>query len=579
MKWMLALLVFAAATGVARADDDPFQPLPGRDVVKPIKADWCDNAGELSLDGSVDDAIHRVERTVGSGWSDKSLRAVAELGCLKPSDPAIQKAVARFRQGYVNLIGWSEAEDRAAMKLRVSPQWTKQREAYCKGLAPDAEASVETKIVGEATAFGTGCALDNRSQGEALEQAAQGWDDDLGWWLDVTAEPRSEVARAVHVNRCLRILNQKAWPDAQRTAVMNAFATCGPEAGRLDRKRLDAEIASLPEVAQIHARETFAQARTVYAFLDGEYGKLAAKDPAYKKLLYDAPEAGWTGWEADYKAHQAALDAAIAYERLYYGPSKKALLGCGASLRKGFSDYIRSKKPATTDDARRAALDQVGYPLLAALAVCDGAEGRLQLAQTEVNLLTGDGQGVPNMRRGPRHAAYYAAAAALGEIVSDRNKFPVQLAEFHLKMSQPQDHNMVEGARDYFTNKVTFVDDPRGVIDAVKKDGDSVVVTFKAVKTTVPNRICTPNGRVLRIDAGGNFIYDVDCVTKGTVTLTSKEPALIVPAVVADGLAAGQLAVFSGDDGRDGRKRNGMPKVIYADKDGKKMVAWYGVRL
>jgi len=68
-------------------------------------------------------------------------------------------------------------------------------------------------------------------------------------------------------------------------------------------------------------------------------------------------------------------------------------------------------------------------------------------------------------------------------------------------------------------------------------------------------------------------------VTKGTVTLTDQEPALIVPAVVAAGVAAGHLAIFSGDMGWQGTKRNGMPKIVYGDKDGKKMVAWYGVRL
>ena len=395
----------------------------------------------------------------------------------------------------------------------------------------------------------------------------------------------SEITRAVYVLRCLRYLENDTqdWPDPKSVTVQAAYVACGTDARRLDRAKLDKELANpkFNEYARVNAREVWTLAKTVSDRLSASFKQMADKDEAYKKIFFDGPEKGWADWQAAYAANKEGVDAAFDYEKKFYGPSKKALSGCGDKLRKGFATYIQSKKPATADEAKKAALDMIGYPLTEALALCEAVEGRLQIAQTYVKLLEGDGRGLPPDRRGPRYAAYTAALGHLSDILADRDKFPVK--QFYLRINRPE-RRMKDGAKGYYDNKVIWAEDPKGTIASATKKGDVVEVTWKPVTTYIMNRVCKPNHRILMINNSGHIIYDSDC-TMGDppkLPVTSKNGPILVPERVAAGLKAGVTGVFAvnvKDSISDARKASdGLPKEVW-DAAGKKLLNWYGVPL
>lgn len=583
--------VVGVTAGTARADDDRddllvnlddarWKPLPGRDVVKAGPPDWCAGADTSEFVHDASRTLVEVDRFVdgGNNYSEKGLRAISRGACRHPSDEPLQRAVARYRQRYINLVGTSEAEDRAAQKVRASKQYEQLQSAWCDARTPDEEASLEERSLFEALSAGTGCAYKGHG-GPPLSVYADDMNKELGWWVDQRAEVGSEIVRAVYVSRCLRILENDAdWPNPDSSRVMGAYATCGPDARRLSKERLEKELADarFNDFARINAREVFGQAKAVADMLRAAYEKKAQKDAAYKKLLFDAPEKGWTDWEKAYAANKEAFEAARAYEKKYYGPSKKALSGCGQALRANFNAYIKSKKPSSPDEARAAALDPIGYVLLESLALCDGVEGRLQTSFTLNNLLFGEGNEPPPFRRGPRVASYQAAVAALSDILADRERFPMQ--EFFLPLEAPE-NRVMEGTTSYYTNKIAFAEDPRGTIGSIKAVGGKVNVGWKPVTTMILNRVCKPNRRILMINAGGHVVYDSDCSlgTPPKIPVTTKEKALDVPALLGGALKVGQTATFSVNV-RDepGTLRDGVPKEVW---EGGRLVIWYGVTL
>jgi hypothetical protein len=556
------------------------------DQVKAMKPDWCDGVEidpELRIQQyEIDNKnttrpLEAMERALNAGFTDQSLQRLAKTACVRPDDAVYQAGVAKWRQAWIDRIGISEKQDREHQKVRASRDWETQKTAHCSSLQPNDEASLEDKAMAGAIAAGTGCAIGSRG-GEVLDLQHDGWQGPPeAWWIDTREEVSSQIARAVFVTHCLRFVDDgKAWPDPKRTVVMAAYATCGPDARRLDAAAFEKELADkrYNAYARLHARETFAQAVALTAYLTAEYQKLA-KDAAYQKLLFDAPETAWKQWEKDYAANREAFEAAKAYETKFYGPSKKALQGCGAALRKHFSTYIKAKKPKTAQEAQAAALDPIGYQLVQSLSLCDAVEGRMLAARTEGELLDGAGKGAPPVRRGPRMEASYAAQHALGEILADRDKFPVKVGEFRADMSISRpDKDIRTGANDLYTNQTTYPGhDPTGTLTGVDKN----VVSFRPVKTTVPNIICVPNNRIVYISSSGEVIYDKDCHREGNVTLTDVEKPLAIPAELAGGLKAGQVGVFTGND--SATPRGGFPKAVYADKEMTKLVIWFGVAL
>lgn len=584
-KRIVLSVILLGATG-ARAEDDEarWKPLPGRDVVKPMAPDWCAGA-EMDRWQHAETGLHETRNNVeNGGWDEKALRNVARIACVAADDPEARALVAKWRQDYVNMIGTSEKEDRAAQKLRASKDYESLQKAWCESITVSDEASPEERSMAEALAVGTGCEW-QRHGGLPLSITLDGTNPDLGWWIDRRAEVDSEITRAIHVLRCLRYLEkpEQDWPDPKSVTVQAAYVACGVDARRLDRGRLDKELgdSKFNEYARVHAREVWTLAKTVSDRLTAAFKQMADKDEAYKKIFFDGPEKGWADWQAAYAANKEAVDAAFDYEKKFYGPSRKALQGCGDKLRKGFASYIQSKKPQTLDEAKKAALDMIGSPLMEALALCEAVEGRLQIAETYVKLLEGNGEGLPADRRGPRYAAYAAALTHLSDILADRERFPVK--QFYLRVDPPAER-MRHGAKKYYTDKVLWAEDPKGTIASATKKGDAIEVTFKPVTTYIMNRVCKPNNRILRIDSNGRIIYDSDCAigSPPRLPVTTKNGPILVPERVGAGLKAGVTGVFAvnvKESIMDGKKpSDGLPKEIW-DATGKKLLNWYGIPL
>lgn len=562
MKSFAFLFVTLVASVPARADVKPVAPLPGRDTVVAGKPDWC---GDYEPSGLVKLDFARME-IEAHGYTNKALRELAQVACEKPLDPETQRAVAAWRQEWINLTGLPLAQEHAALALRLDEQrWERDEHKFCADVKPGAEAGPAEKQLAAALAIAGGCSGDT-----ALAIAADGTASDLGWWLDRRAEVSSELARAMFVLRCVRRLGNDAdWPDVGDPWTLGAYASCGPDGRRLDAAALEKELAAAPwnDVSRTYARATFALAKATIAHVAADVAALVKKEPAYQKPLIDAPEAGWKAWEADYAAHRAAFDAALAYEDKLYGPSTKALLGCGDELRKHFVGYVGSKHPKDPKAARRVATDQVGGVLLASLALCDAVEGRFLAARVEAEALR------PNevpIRRGPRLAAYAAALDALNDLVADRARFPWQPKQLRTVIDVPRDVSLYDAIADRIANKTVYDNPVRGVVGGVKGDA----IAFKKVKTTIPNRICTPNGRILSV-RDGNVIYDSDCVTKGTVTLDETPADVHVAPEAMPGLKPGVRATFEIDQS-DFKVRRAFPVEIW---QGDALVAYLGVAM
>ncbi len=92
---------------------------------------------------------------------------------------------------------------------------------------------------------------------------------------------------------------------------------------------------------------------------------------------------------------------------------------------------------------------------------------------------------------------------------------------------------------------------PRGPTELVVRDGDGEHLTLQRGPR---QRLCQ----------------------QGHAHPTSTEASTFIPAAVAEGLAVGQKVTLSIDTGLSGRPRNGLLRAVWS---GKKLVAWYGVKL
>jgi len=176
--------------------------------------------------------------------------------------------------------------------------------------------------------------------------------------------------------------------------------------------------------------------------------------------------------------------------------------------------------------------------------------------------------------RGPRAAAYYAALDALGKIRADRAKFSIK--EKDLPFSRDDilarlTHELSRGIRNGYDLQFE-----KGVVKSVKKAKDGLTVVFAQDKQKVWDQTCTQLQRIIMFANDGRPIYDQSCTGKMITADVSPSP-INVPLDLADGVAPGKLVSFGVSNSAE--QRISMPLEVYADKQGKKLVAWYGLRL
>lgn len=555
-------------------------PLPGIDVVAPMKPDWCGSYTRSISDNDLAPRVNLVASYFDSGEiPEKALRQLAQLACERPDDPAMQQRVAGWRQTYLNATGARDADDRAALKLRIDERrFEAQKRELCAKLEPSPEASAGERVLARARKLAFAC----------VDRADV---DGLGWWIDRGSEV-DEVLRAVWVSHCLRFrfANSKdAWPEPMHPENQARFATCGVDGRRLDRSKLDALLAgsTYNDYARVIGRETWSQAKATYAQLEQVYKQMATKDEAMKRLLFDAGEAGFSGWEKDYAAHKDAFDAALAFEDKARGPSKKAMKDCGPTLRKHVVDYVKAKKPQSREDVRNAMTDDIGYVLIGSLILCDAAEGRLVTSAQEYEALRRNAKGDevhPRESRGPRLAAYNAVVSALADIVTDRARFPIPASKF-IALEQPPTESdgdtLTHMAYNLWANKSNATEDEWGEVATVKKTPTGVVITFKTISWMADTWDCHFTNRIWRIGPNGEVEYEQSCKVTGKHKESKTEHSVVIAPEVADGIKVGTFGHFKADsiNVAGDAPRPAFPIEVYTTKDKKKLVVGLGVAL
>jgi hypothetical protein len=374
-------------------------------------------------------------------------------------------------------------------------------------------------------------------------------------WMDRAGKDTSEIARAMFVWQCLPDLKDDA-PGIQLSKGMSQFATCSVDARKLDDKALDAEIKALalpPKLAQT-TTERYAQVKALAKSWIARVDAAIKKDPAYKKVLLDAPDAAWAAWDKTLAEHKADFDLAYSVEdkalAVPFAQRKTPqTIGC-EELRKAWRGYVAGTKPKNTDEVKAAAVDAVAYPLLERLELCDAFEGRYVDAAAEDTILhTG------HYAQGPRLAGAWAALDAAQEVKTFSGPYAITGAN----MNVPYKDELMRAAKMVWSDKVRKLssffdgkgaeDQKRGTqgvmeqakIAKVSKAKDGIQVEFKTEKWEEPDFNCTNTGRIGNFQPDGTPMYIYHCKEAGSHIETYTLKPRLFTASSADGLKPGQI--------------------------------------
>lgn len=549
-RW-LGLAAFAAllAAGTARADDDlrVVKPDPGRDVVKPMKPDWC--AAYKGEDKSSCDA-HCQERTLesfisntGGDLGEDDLPRIAVIACDFPGNARVQQQVAYFRQSWINKTGLSERADRAALRLYAG---------YSAAGALDAAAKAECGRLSNAGQQGS----EQRHRSDLIAAALCNGDPLSRAWSftpkfgDLLALERpgatpAMIASAYYVFHSFRELDPSSDSFGYtRPLAEKAYPIAGVVLAQMDPKRLETEITSLglTGILANRARVLFGGARTI-AQAWGTYirAESAKVDPKLGKAIDDAA-AGYARWNKDYQDHKPDFDLAFAVEdRVMTSADVDLLLAphhidC-EPLRAALVRHVTDRKPKTKDDVTTALTDVAGYPMFARLVLCDAAEGRWADAAAERKILQ-----LGRFRSGGYTAAVWG-------VLDGGNQVPDGLS-LEDDVARETDRILEEHVQRVSTLNEAFTgtggiseEDAKregeiiaqGRIAKVAKIDGGIRLTFKKVSWIEPTYECTQTNRIINFESDGTPIYFSDCKITGTHTETFQPD----PRVFTDRSAAG----------------------------------------
>jgi hypothetical protein len=545
-------------------------PAPGVERVKAQAPGWCDKLSKDELATSRPSwAPSRVQSLKeGRYWWDGTPEILGAL-CASPDDARVQEQTAYFYQWWVNLTGLPTDQLDGLFRYfgsfpGKSPTGglyeTTMTEA-CKAFPrASEEASEHDQVLAEVVRASIGC-------GETSPYwVSHTLTKEISWYFDAAAEPPSELIRSYVVLSCL------GDPDPIADRDLAAYATCGADARALDSAKLEKEIAKYHELAKANVRMQFAAARQVAARYEEVAQAKVKEDPAWQTLIYDAPKTAWQEWAALYKTNKKAIDAARAYETIYFGASRKAAKGCWATAWGNLEAHVATKKAKTLVDAKRAMTDTVGAIILEHLVACADSEG-------EEMMHSYFGQLFEHARpaRGPRYASLFAIIDTLNEIKEDRSKFPAEVEWFSTmyRGRSPVAHG---GGGDIDSLDLAR-DDQGGVVKKLEKDGDGFRVEYKTEKWKESNYDCKENSRIIQFRIDGSPIYGQDCVYKGEHWVEQTHEAIWIPAALAGTIKAGSFVRAATTSNRHGEAWNAIPVEVWANKDREKLTAYMGVSL
>ncbi len=535
------------------------EPAEGAPRIGATRPSWCDVVpAKLTDDVTLRSAVSLTEQGTKSGWWAYAPRA-AQIMCAAPDEPAMQKQVGYYLQYWANITGLDAKGLAPLMKLIVLPEaYDAGHDAACAKLVVGDESSGRDRSLAFANKRLFGCVSHGERYPSWYQPGGSGGED-FDWYYDAKPAPPSELARTHLVLRCMH-----SGRDALRDGDLVSYALCGNDARALDAKLLEKEIKDMDPWSQATARIAHATARFEAARHDA-YAKAAAKkDAIWQTLVYDVPAKAWKEWEALYKANKAGIDAAVAYEAVYDGPSLKAAKGCWPTAFGNLTAYVRAKRPRTPDEMRAAMTDTVGTILLGHVGACAEREGDDAGAFAFRTMYRG-----ARPARGPRSYVAYALFDAAGEATADRPKFKLEPASFGGNFTGK---NPV--VKDFYPQKVdangSLASGTSGVVGAIDPLGDAYKVTFKAVLVSVEDFDCVDTNKILGVDEYRRVIYDQKCRKTGSHNVNTAAQPVNVPATWIKLLTKGRYVKFG---------TAGMPLEVWKDEQQKSLVSYMGIEL
>ncbi|MCP4445649.1 MAG: hypothetical protein GY811_09970 [Myxococcales bacterium] len=277
--------------------------------------------------------------------------------------------------------------------------------------------------------------------------------------------------------------------------------------------------------------------------------KEADMDDGVVQVVDTIPAAAQKQWAAESGEFKSLLSWSYKVLDDSRTNSKKAMNGCEETLRTHLGTYLKAKAPRTGEDMKNAFRDNIGSQLGNAAARCFV---RNKAAQS----YWGNASSGFAEYWGPRTMTWHGLVSEKIEFDKNRGRDPLGLPKPVVLYGNSSSAGSA------------------GTITKLKKNGDSVEITFK--KETWKETVCKKWKETNRIDGidpkSGKLIYRSKCVKTGTEKRTSQPAPVTVANEYAAGLKKGTVASFSRNS--DGA---GYPTAIYASKKRKKIVGAFGV--
>jgi hypothetical protein len=532
--------------------------------IKPSAPTWCGkelperDAPMVRYGGRV--VFLELAESIDRSWTYDPTRLAAS-SCFAPNKPSRQAWVATALQQIANFEGLSKPDLEAMLKLSLMSDDEREADEQkaCERWSAAKRASLDERVLRASMLTALKCSLEDNEQ--------------LVVQLDLSMAGRrpeisSEIEKGFFLQRCLNTdpstEDDKTTAWLKRPDQMGSFMSCGADTRSLDRTKLDKEIAKLKlgPSERIAVGRAYGWAIKIGHRMNEGYKAFAAKDPDYKAVLFEAPEAGFKQWTKAYESHKAAMDEAFDLEQKYADSfvrksQLKAAFGkCAAPLRKSFVGYVKSAKPKSTAELIKAATDEVGYPILSALVACEYGSGNYAIGSALRSLILLSSPGVSN----PRDAAFLKASYAMAEIRADRKNFgsdpyrparvPLSWVDKLLEDLAPSDSKLTYGDGTWMSVDATVDRENSldGEVASVKKGKQQTLVTFK--KQTWKEQVynCKSTGRVDRIDfsvSPAQVRYQQNCKPAGSEKRSSQLDPMLVPNEYLGGIKPGvRLRIF-----------------------------------
>ncbi len=298
--------------------------------------------------------------------------------------------------------------------------------------------------------------------------------------------------------------------------------------------------------------------------------KKTAKDADWKNIVYDAPQKAVAAWEASALKYKTAFENSKAVEDQLFQPSLKAAKGCSVKLRADFGAYLKTLKASPAEFDAAVTGDPVGGLLLQRLAACEAIEGNTDYSQL---LFAIHEKG--RVSRGPRLAAYYATVEAIGDVLKDRPKFPLDPKSLWAPSSDNDLKKRADEAPRKSATTMGLMGSEGSIVKSVQKTPKGTKVAFVTERHQFMSRSCTPTNRIFRIH-DGYIEYYQNCRDAGLQWAEQRTRDIVIPNEFAANIAAGKWVEFAGDPQL---QPPALPRAVFSDKSKSKLVNWYGFPL